>query len=304
MKRQHLIVGCGYVGLRVAQAWIAEGDRVTAVTRSAARAKNLSRLGLEPLVADITRPASLSVLSSLPACDTLLYAVGYDGSARAGATKDPRPDRREVFAGGLRGVLDHLSTTPGQVIYISSTGVYGETDGAWVDESTPVGPTREGGHACWAAEQVVQTHARAARATVLRLAGIYGPERVPRQKQILAGTPLTVAAEGYLNLIHVDDIVQTVLASAVNAHEGVRTFVVSDGHPVVRRAFYEEICRWLDCPLPPLVAPEPGQLGSQRSLDSKRVRSDRFRQILGVEMRYPDYRAGLEAIFAERSAAE
>ncbi|MBL8830463.1 MAG: NAD(P)H-binding protein, partial [Planctomycetaceae bacterium] len=120
-----LIVGCGYLGLRVAGRWLAQGDTVYAVTRSSARADEWRGLGIHPLIADVTDPASLR---DLPVAETVLFAVGYDRSAGKAIG--------DVYVDGLRHVLDALPTATGRVIYISSTGVYGECDGDWVDEST------------------------------------------------------------------------------------------------------------------------------------------------------------------------
>jgi nucleoside-diphosphate-sugar epimerase len=103
------------------------------------------------------------------------------------------------------------------VIYISSVGVYGPSDGDWVDESTPCEPHREGGKASLAAEQVLAGHALGRRGLILRLAGIYGPGRIPLAEKIRKGEPLPVSPEGYLNLIHVDDAARVVLAAEEKA---------------------------------------------------------------------------------------
>jgi len=107
-----LILGCGYLGRRVASRWRERGEKVLAVTHAADRAGELAAAGLDPLVADVTRP---DTLRNLPAADTVLYAVGYD---RAGSAS-----RREVLVDGLRAVLDALPRDTGRMIYISSTGV-------------------------------------------------------------------------------------------------------------------------------------------------------------------------------------
>ena len=121
MKR--LIVGCGYLGGRVAQRWLGQGDDVHVLTRSASRAKMLSDLDLRPLVGDLTDPGSCL---TCPAVDTLLFAVGWDRSS--GKTI------REVYVDGLKHLLARLPNSNGRVVYISSTGVYGQTSGERVDE--------------------------------------------------------------------------------------------------------------------------------------------------------------------------
>ena len=124
--------------------------------------------------------------ASLPAADTLLYAVGYDP---AGGTS-----RSAVYVDGLRAVLDAVSPQVRRVILISSTGVYAEQGGGWVDESSPCQPSRESGRALLAAEQALAAHRLGAVGIVLRLAGIYGPGRLPRRAELASGGPLPIAA--------------------------------------------------------------------------------------------------------------
>src|SRR5690348_3140647 len=121
-----LILGCGYLGRRVAARWVAAGRRVAALTRRNAAA--VAALGAEPIPGDVLDPGSLR---SIPAARTVLYAVGPDRTS--GKTM------REVYIHGLRHVLGTLAP-PERFIYISSTGVYDQTDGGWVDETSPTEP--------------------------------------------------------------------------------------------------------------------------------------------------------------------
>src|SRR5574340_490501 len=159
-----LVIGCGYLGRRVAQRWQAAGETVFVTTRSPERAVALATEGLTPLVLDLTRPETLA---GLPLAETVLWAVGFDRSA--GCT------RTDVHVDGLRALLDALAPSTRRIIAVSSSGVYGQTDGQWVDESTPCQPTREAGIAFVAAEQMLAEHGLGVRAVVLRLAGLYGP---------------------------------------------------------------------------------------------------------------------------------
>ena len=122
MKR--LVVGCGYLGLRVAKRWFAAGDSVFALTRSQTRAAGLRAQGISPIVGDITLPASLD---NLPEVDTVLFAVGMDRSRYS--------DIRLVYVDGLRHIIQRISPASKHLIYISSTGVYGDFGGQWVDET-------------------------------------------------------------------------------------------------------------------------------------------------------------------------
>ena len=283
-----LIFGCGYLGRRVARRWRDAGSRVHVVTRSADRAAEFATQGYQPIVADVNEASSLV---DLPEADTVLVAIGYDHSERHTI--------EQVYADGLRHVLAALPAATGRVIYISSTGVYGQTDGQWIDETTPCCPTRAGGIACLAAECVLASHSFFPRSVILRLAGIYGPDRVPYLDRLEAGEPIPAAAQGLLNLIHVDDAVTTVLAMAA-ATDLPATYCVSDGNPIERSAYYAEVARLIGAPPPRFVAPDADLYAAQRATSSKRVRNTRLLADLSLQLAYPTYREGLAAILADR----
>jgi nucleoside-diphosphate-sugar epimerase len=280
-----LVFGCGYLGLRVARRWREAGEQVHVATRSPQRARALAAEGLAPLVADVTRPASLR---GLPAAETALFAVGHD---RAGG-----PSIEEVYVGGLENVLDALPAAIGRVIYISTTGVYGDAAGDWVDEDSPCEPTRPGGKASLAAEVALRRRPLGARAIVLRLAGLYGPGRVPNRAPLLAGEPLAVPTEGFLNLIHVDDAVAAVLAAAALEIEPPRTYLISDGHPAPRGEYYAELARLLGAPAPRFIEPRPGDARAARAGADKRICNARMLAELRIALAFPSYREGLAAI--------
>ena len=223
-----LIVGCGYLGQRVAISASKRGQEVWVTTRSNARASHLESAGFRPIVVDWSKKRSLC---SLPAVDSVLVAVSYDASAGFG--------RYESQVGGLRNLLAAIGTKP-NVCYISTTGVYHQTDGRWVDENSPARPNREGGRVHLQAEQLVRRRTDSV-STILRLSGIYGPGRVPRAGDVIAGRPIRSSENGFLNLIHVKDAARAVLASWDNQRSGL--YVVSDDQPTRRGDFYREIAR-------------------------------------------------------------
>lgn len=279
-----LLFGCGYLGLRVARRWREAGDRVVAVTRSAATGQRFADEGLEPLVAEVTQPGSLR---NLPAADTMLFAVGYDRSAE--------PTIQQVYAEGFRNVLDALPRETGRVIYISTTGVYGNAGGGGVDEQTPPAPTRDGGKASLAAEKILAESPWADRGVALRLAGIYGPDRLPYLAKLRAGEPIAAPRNGSLNLIHVDDAATATLAAA-SVESPPSVVCVSDGSPPQRGDYYAEVARLLGAPEPNFVEPETDSPRAARAAADKRVANRLLREHLGVSLRYPTYREGLAAI--------
>jgi nucleoside-diphosphate-sugar epimerase len=276
-----LIVGCGYLGMRVARQWLAAGHGVAGVVRTPQRAEELQRAGIRAVVADVTRPETLV---NLPAAETVLCSVGYDHAAGR--------SRSEVHVDGLRNVLDALSPETDRLIFISSTGVHGEAGGAWVNEDSPCKPTREAGKALFAAEGLLAGHSFGRRAIVLRLAGLYGPGRLPRAADLMAGRPMAVPAGAYVNLVHVDNAAAVVLAAEAHAVPPC-TYVVSDGHPVPRREFYRYLAALLGAPEPQFV--EPATEDCSRGHGSKRVDNRRMLRDLKVELAYPTYREGLVA---------
>src|SRR5438105_2960635 len=117
-----LVIGCGYLGQRVASLWLHDGHRVVATTRQPAVFQGSA---IQPLQCDVLLPETLE---GLPAADTVLHAVGLDRSSGA--------SMRSVYVDGLANVLERLPV-PRKLIYISSSSVYGQTDGEWVDEESP-----------------------------------------------------------------------------------------------------------------------------------------------------------------------
>ena len=273
----HIVIfGCGYLGARAARLWQNERQRVTVVTRSPQRALDLAATGLEPIVADVSRPETLS---KLPACDLLLYSIGYDRTATA--------SRQAVTVDGLRAVQSAIADRCGKWIQISSTSVYGQTDGGWVDEDSACQPTEESGQLQLAAEQIVRENSRA---LILRLSGIYGPGRLlTRIESLRAQEPLNGDPEGWLNLIHVDDAARIVCAAAERGSGG-KTYLVSDDQPIRRREYYGLLAQRLELP-PPRFGTSRGPRGNS----NKRCRNGRLQTELQVTLQYPTIATGLPA---------
>jgi nucleoside-diphosphate-sugar epimerase len=288
-----LIIGCGYLGSRVARLWQDLGESVHAITRSSDNVARLVADGVLPTMANVCNPNSLA---KLPQIETVLYAVGYDHSSPHSI--------QEVYAAGLANVLSALPNAVQRVIYISTTGVYGSASGEWVDENTPTDPQRDGGKASLAAEQVLAAHPIGKHSTILRLAGIYGPNRIPYIDKLRAGESLAVPSEGWLNLIHVYDAAAFVVAIDQWAAQNPRTdgpavFCLSDGHPVVRGDYYREVARHIGAADLHFIAPDPNSPAAQRARSDKRISNRKLLETLNYKFQYPDYRAGLAAILRD-----
>ena len=273
-----LIAGCGYLGLRVANAWTLGGRIVHAITRSRQNAAQFESLNLQPLVMDLSAP---SEADRLPAAETVLWAVGMDRSSDT--------PREKIWIDGLTWLLDHLPQPPRRFIYVSSTSVYGSRDGELINENSSTNPQTEGGTCCVNAEQLVRQHFAdsTTEVIVLRMAGIYGPDRLLRRVSDLeAGTPLPGAADQWLNLIHVDDAVRMVQHATTAGSVPSVINVVNSG-TLTRQQYYEQLANLSSTPAPTFGGAE----SSRQRGGNKQVAS-----IYGglTEFRFDDVAAGLK----------
>lgn len=283
-----LIIGCGYLGRRVAAAWLQAGHSVTALTRSENNAAELSRLGITPVVGDVCDPKSLV---ALPVVQSVLFAVGYDRTSGH--------SQHEVYVEGLGHVLEQVAGRCERLIYISSSSVYGQSSGEWVDESSPCEPVQSGGQCSLAAEELIRvtfpisegTAAARPLANVLRLSGIYGPGRLlSRVESLRAGEPLAGRGDAWLNLIHVDDAADAMLACERQGQPG-ETYLITDDRPMRRDEYYSQLARLVAAPPPQFLDDQPAKRGSGGL--NKRCSNGKARAELGLTLRYPSFIAGL-----------
>ena len=283
-----LIIGCGYLGRRVAAEWLRQGSAVAALTRSPERAAELRDAGIVPLLGDVTRSNSLD---ALPAAGTILYAVGFDRTAGHA--------RRAVSVDGLANVLHTLGPRAERWIHVSSTSVYGQSAGEVVDEASPTEPAQENGQVCLEAEQLVRR--LVPQSIILRLAGIYGPGRLLRRLHELSSeTPIPGNPAAWLNLIHVDDATAAVVAANSRGPDG-STWLVCDERPIPRRDYYELLARLATAP-PPVFATECGACVEHAVDLNKRCSSRRIRSELGLVLRYPTIADGLPQALSATAA--
>lgn len=257
-----LVVGCGYLGTRVARRWLDAGNRVLGVTRRPARAAELAAAGIEPVVADVA--GAEPWWAALPPLTTVFWAVGFD---RAGGGS-----HREVHVTGLGRLLDGLAAMVRdsgialpRIVLSSSTGVWGDEAGGVVDEATPPRPAREAGRALVEAEALLRAHA-VGPGVALRFAGLYGPGRLPRLDDLRAGRPLAADPDSWLNLVHIDDAARVVCAVATAA-DPRPLYVVSDGKPVLRRDWYCGLAALIGAPEPAWDPSAPRERGADKRVN-------------------------------------
>jgi nucleoside-diphosphate-sugar epimerase len=286
-----LIIGCGYLGRRIAGLWLQAGHKVVGVTRTEEAAERLRCEGIEALVADITAPATLG---GLPHAETVVFAVSYNAASALA--------RRDFLVKGLRAVIDAVSPKTERFILISSTAVYGQNGGQWVDEDSPCEPKTESGHALLEAESVLADSHFGPRAIILRLAGIYGPGRlIRRTSDLISGNPIVAAEDRYLNLIHVDDAA-AIVAAADEYSKPPRIYAVSDGQPVKTRDYIAHLARLMRAAVPGFIEPADAESRRNRSSGNKRVSNARMLQELAFQLKFPRYVDGLDSICSENRA--
>jgi nucleoside-diphosphate-sugar epimerase len=278
-----LIIGCGYLGRRVAAQWRLAGHAVTALTRSPENSQTLQALGIEPILGNVLEPASLR---PLPSADFVLYAVGHD--------KRAAPSKREVYIDGLGNVLRELAPRATRCLYVSSTSVYGQNAGEWVHETSPCHPVTQDGQICLEAEEI----ARSKGAIVLRFSGLYGPGRLLRRiEAVRSGQPITGNPDGYLNLIHVDDGARVVSALA-HHNNPAATYLVTDDKPILRRTYYERLAELVGGP-PPTYETNV----AHSTAFNKRCSNARLHAELGDILRFPTFDVGLAEAITNEAAA-
>ncbi len=293
--RKVIIVGCGYVGKRVAALWRMRDALVYATARHSKSLEELRSLGIEALHVDLDDPKSLAALD-IEHC--LLY---YFAPPAASGQLDGR----------MRVFLDILGATriPQKIVYISTTGVYGDRHGAWVTEDSPVDPQTPRARRRLDAENILRAWGRqhAAAVVILRVPGIYGPGRLPVDA-IRSHRPVVQQSEcGFSNRIHVDDLAQICVAAA-DYGPGDAIYNASDGSPGTMTDYFNAVADALGLQRPPVISrAEAAQILSAEMLsylsESRRIDNRRMLDELGVTLRYPDLETGLRASIKEESTA-
>lgn len=279
-----LIVGCGYVGLPLGAELIRLGHQVFGLRRNAAAQRELQAAGIQPLIADVTRPETLAKLPR--DFDWAVHCV----ASRGGSAED----YRRIYLQGTRHILEWLAPSLStKFVYTSSTSVYGQTDGSQVKETSPTRPVTETAKVLLETEQVLRDVFQQKKfpAVILRVAGIYGPERGHWFRQFLSNEA-RIEGDGsrFLNMIHRDDVIGCIIAALKNGRPG-EIYNAVDDEPVSQLDFFQWLAEELGRDLPPSV-PENLAENRKRGVTNKRVSNRKLKTELGYQFKYPDFRSG------------
>ena len=284
-------VGCGYVGSQVARRELIDGGSVGALVRRVKSAATLNSIGVD------TQSVDLDSLALKPLPDLTGRVLYWFVPPPAQGLLDSR------LAAGLGAIRRGFE--PVRIVLVSTTGVYGDCGGEWVDESRPVNPKSDRSQRRVDAEQKLQKwcQGRDVSSVVLRVPGIYGPGKLPL-KRLRAGHPvLAPQVSPWSNRVHAHDLVAACLAAA-RLEKPARVYNVSDDNPSSMTDFLFRVADATGLPRPPVIGREQQEEALSAGLlsylaESKRIDNTLMREHLGVVPRYPDLATGLDDLDRE-----
>jgi len=281
-----VVLGCGYVGTRIARAALAEGRTVRVCSRSTGRLQPLGELGAQVKFLDASTPKSFTAALGGLAGATVVYSIPPV------TTLPPRHAMRAA----LQAAYGAGATT---FIYFSSCGLYGDSpdDDTWVDEDTPVTPDAAMQNIESDELEIQASAFERLRTVILRLAPVYGPGRGVRERMKKGQYSILEDGQHVTSRIHVDDVVR-IVAGAEQHAPNKAVYLVGDDRPVTQLEYATWLSERLGLPMPPSrQIVEPGKARVPHR--NRRIRNARLKQELQLELKYPTFREGEAAIEAE-----
>jgi nucleoside-diphosphate-sugar epimerase len=286
-----LIVGCGDIGVRVARLEKQTGRKVFGLVRSEEGADRLLGHGIEPVMGTLD---DLTSLSDLPSAGKLVY---YFAPPTGGG---PFDSRMRSFCQAVG-----VGQMPAKVVYMSTSGVYGDCGGEWVTEETPLNPQTSRAQRRVDAEATLQKWGQehSVPVVILRVTGIYGPGRLPLAR-IQQGHPVLREEESPpTNRIHADDLAIVCLKAAEKAADG-DIFNVSDGQPGTMTQYFNLVSELLDLPTLPQVDMEEAKRVMNPMMlsyltETRRMDNRKMIDQLDITLKYPNLAAGLKNVVAQ-----
>ena len=285
------IVGCGDIGRRLFQLYQAEhkNDTIQAIVQTDSSVAACNKSGLKTLQMD---------LDSLGSCEN----IGFNKAQFAGSTlfyfaPPPLTGKQDTR---LKNFLSKLKGAPSRIVLISTTGVYGDSQGEWIDETTPPNPVAERAYRRLSAEETLKSWAKehAKQYMILRVPGIYAQDRLPLAR-LRKGLPVVDEAEaGFTNRIHADDLAQACLLAMHCSHKN-ETINVSDGNPSTMTAYFNHVADFAGLPRPSQISlAEAKQTLSSGMVsylkESRRIKNTKMLELLEIKLKYPTLKSALK----------
>lgn len=283
MSFKSVIIGLGDIGLRIAyRVKLQSGERALGLCRSPEKAEDYLNVVARKLDLDADIVGSADYTGK-----QVYYLVPPPDSG----VSDPR------MAAWLNSIP--LTGLPSRILLISTTGVYGDCGGDWIDESRPLHPETDRARRRVDAEQQLQVWAEkhGVEWLILRVAGIYGPRRLPLERLRAGMKVLAEEESGYSNRIHADDLAAACVAAMLGAENGA-VINVADGHPTTMGDYFRQVAREYGLPQPEELSWEQAQQQMSPQMlsylrESKRIRNQRLLALPGFSLAYPNLEVGL-----------
>lgn len=285
-----LIIGCGYVGLTLAQKLKQQGHKVIGTRHSPEGILILEANDIPAIELDVTDSEEFKKIEG--DFDWVVFCAAPAHSTVSHYTA--------VYYQGMRNVLDWLKkTNVKKFVYTSSTGVYGQNDGSLVTEDSPVFPSSDTSKILIATEEMILKEVRESSipAVILRVAGIYGRNRGYYFKKFLSGEAV-IYGDGsrYLNMVHVEDVAGAIIAALERGIPG-EIYNVVDDKPITQIEFYKYLSEILKKPMPPFSSELPPS--SRPQTTNKQVSNKKIKEKLNYVFKYPTFREGYAEIIKE-----
>jgi len=290
------IVGCGDVGRRLSQQYQSEFNNISiqAIVQSDASVTACNKLGLKTHQINLDHELEQAFKNSEFEDSWLFYFA-------------PPPSEGKVdsrLKNFLDGMLDtELATdknTPSRIVLISTTGVYGDSQGEWIDETTPTNPVAERAYRRLSAEDALKSWATktATEYMILRVPGIYAQDRLPLAR-LQKGLPVVNQAEaGFTNRIHADDLAQACLLAMSCSHKN-QIINITDGNPSTMTDYFNQVADYAGLPRPPQISLQEAQQTLSAGMvsylkESRRIKNTKMLELLKIKLKYPNLKTTLK----------
>ncbi len=298
-RQKLLIVGCGYTGLRIVErVWSLDPRKeITALVRRGSRVQELNQHHIPTLAWDLDRPGTQETKNTLN--DQMIGGVILYSTP---PLREGDSDLR------IKRFLSSIQVPIKRFIYLSTTGVYGNCNGEWVDEKRPINPQNDRSkRRADAEQQVVQwCEARRVSWTILRIAGIYGPNRLPVGQSKNGDTVVKAAEAPFGNHIHVDDLVRACVVLIQTEDGRDEIFNVSDGEPRRSGDLRRVVAKEAGISPPKEIGIDEAhntfsEMRLSFAVESRRIVNERFRDLLGGVLLYPSLEIGVAKSLEEQN---